>query len=163
MEDPSARIEIEAPLEQVWAIMLDTERYGEWNPFVERAETAQPPAVGNPIVLHVVWANGRRTRSPERITALEGPTTSADGTTTARMSYAYEGWPSRLGLVRGVRHQVLTQRPGGPTSYETVEEFRGPLVRLAGPARVADGFRRHAEGLKRRAEAPAGRTSPPGG
>jgi len=163
MEDPSARIEIEAPLEQVWAIMLDTERYGEWNPFVERAETAQPPAVGNPIVLHVVWANGRRTRSPERITALQRPTTSADGTTTARMSYAYEGWPSRLGLVRGVRHQVLTQRPGGPTSYETVEEFRGPLVRLAGPARVADGFRRHAEGLKRRAEAPAGQTSPPEG
>lgn len=153
--NPSAAIDIDAPLEQVWAIMLDTERYGEWNPFVERAETAQPAQVGNPIVLHVVWANGSRTRSPERITALEGPRTDpATGTTTALMSYVYEGLPARLGLVRGVRHQRLTQQPGGPTSYETVEEFRGPLVRLAGPGRVADGFRRHAEGLKRRAEAP---------
>lgn len=161
--NPSASIDIDAPLDQVWAIMLDTERYGEWNPFVERAETAQPAAVGNPIVLHVVWANGSRTRSPERITALDGPTTDASGTTTARMSYVYEGLPARLGLVRGVRHQVLTQRPGGPTSYETVEEFRGPLVRLAGPGRVADGFRRHAEGLKRRAEGRAPSPSQPEG
>lgn len=143
--------------------MTDTERYGEWNPFVERVETVQPPAVGNPIVLHVVWANGRRTRSPERITAIEEPATDPEsGTTTALMSYVYEGLPARLGLVRGVRHQRLSQRPGGPTSYDTVEEFRGPLVRLAGPARVADGFRRHAEGLKRAAEARAA-SSPPAG
>ncbi|WGY02687.1 SRPBCC domain-containing protein [Nocardioides sp. QY071] len=151
--NPSAQIDIDAPLAVVWDVMTDTGRYGEWNPFVERAETAQPAAVGNPIVLHVVWANGRRTRSPERITALDGPTTDpVSGTTTALMSYVYEGLPARLGLVRGVRHQRLTQHPGGPTTYDTVEEFSGPLVRLAGPGRVADGFRRHAEGLRQRAE-----------
>ncbi|GAA4814049.1 SRPBCC domain-containing protein [Nocardioides caeni] len=159
--NPSAAIDIDAPLELVWGVMVDTTSYGEWNPFVVRAETAQPAAIDNPIVLHVRWANGRGTRSPERITTLDGPTTSPDGTTTARMSYVFEGWPARLGLVRGVRHQTLTQRPGGPTSYETVEEFSGPLVRLAGPGRVADGFRRHAEGLKARAEALA--ASPPAG
>lgn len=155
--NPSAEIEIDAPLEVVWGVMTDTDRYGEWNPFVERVETTQPAQVGNPIVLHVVWANGKKTRSPERITALEGPTTDpATGTTTAVMSYVYEGLPGKLGLVRGVRHQRLTQRPGGPTSYATVEEFSGPLVKLAGPGRVADGFRRHAEGLKQRAEHLAG-------
>ena len=156
--NPSAQIDIDAPLDLVWAVMTDTGRYGEWNPFVERAETAQPAAVGNPIVLHVVWANGRRTRSPERITALDGPATDpVSGTTTALMSYVYEGLPSKLGLVRGVRHQRLTQHPGGPTTYATVEEFSGPLVRLAGPDRVADGFRRHAEGLKQQAEREASR------
>lgn len=148
---PSASIEIDAPLEVVWAVMLDTEAYGAWNPFVERVETATPPAVGNPIVLHVRWANGRTTRSPERISALDGPATDGD-VTTATMSYVYEGLPSRLGLVKGVRHQRLTQRAGGPTSYATVEEFSGPLVRLAGPDRVADGFARHAAGLRTRAE-----------
>ena len=75
-----------------------------------------------------------------------------DGSTTALLSYVYEGLPARLGLVRGTRHQRLTQRPGEPTTYDTVEEFTGPLVRLAGPARVADGFRRHAEGLRQEAE-----------
>ena len=148
---PSASITIDAPLQLVWEVMLDTASYAEWNPFVERAETALPPAVGNPIVLHVRWANGRTTRSPERITGIEPPATS-DGVTSACLSYVYEGWPARLGLVRGTRHQRLSQRPGEPTAYDTVEEFSGPLVRLAGPDRVADGFRRHAEGLKRRAE-----------
>jgi hypothetical protein len=62
--NPSAEISIDAPLATVWEVMVDTARYGEWNPFVERAETAVPAAVGNPIVLHVVWANGKRTRSP---------------------------------------------------------------------------------------------------
>ncbi len=148
---PSATVRIDAPLEVVWRVVLDTDAYAEWNPFVERAETATPAAVGNPIVLHVRWANGRATRSPERISAIEPPAT-ADGVTTALLSYVFEGWPARLGLVRGVRHQRLTQRAGEPTTYDTVEEFSGPLVRFAGPDRVADGFRRHAEGLKRRAE-----------
>ena len=148
---PSASIEIDAPLALVWEVMLDTAAYAEWNPFVERAETASPAEVGNPIVLHVRWANGRTTRSPERISAIEPPSTT-DGVTTACLSYVFEGWPAKVGLVRGVRHQRLTQKSGGPTSYDTVEEFSGPLVRFAGPDRVADGFRRHAEGLKRRAE-----------
>ena len=148
---PGARTTIDAPLELVWQVMLDTERYSEWNPFVERVETPTPAAVGNPIVLHVRWSNGRTTRSPERITALEPPATEG-GTTTAHLAYRFEGWPARFGLVRGTRHQRLSQRPGGPTTYDTVEEFSGPLVRFAGPGRVADGFRRHAEGLKARAE-----------
>ena len=148
---PSASITIDAPLELVWEVMLDTASYAEWNPFVERAETASPAAAGNPIVLHVRWANGRTTRSPERISAIEPPVT-ADGVSTACLSYVFEGWPAKVGLVRGTRHQRLSQRAGEATTYDTVEEFSGPLVRFAGPDRVADGFRRHAEGLKRRAE-----------
>jgi len=151
--NPSAEIDIDAPLDVVWQVMTDTDAYGEWNRFIVRAETEQPAAVGNPIVLHVEWKDGKTSRSPERISALDPPTTNADGTTTALMSYVYEGLPAKLGLVRGVRHQRLTQPPGGPTHYWTVEEFTGPLVRFAGPGRVADGFRRHAEGLRQRAEA----------
>ena len=151
-EHPRASIEIDAPIDVVWRVMVETEAYAAWNPFVVWAETAQPAAVGNPIVLHVTWANGGRARSPERISALEPPVVGEDGVGVAYLAYVYEGWPARLGLVRGVRHQRLTQRPGGPTRYETVEEFSGPLVGLAGPERVADGFRRHAAALKVRSE-----------
>jgi len=154
--EPRATVAIDAPLAVVWQVMLDTEAYAEWNPFVVRAETAQPPAVGNPIVLSVRWANGKGTRSPEVITAIEPPTTAADGTTTALLSYVYAGLPSKLGLVRGTRHQKLTQPPGRPTTYETWEEFSGPLVPLAGPGRVAEGFRRHADALERRVAAITG-------
>lgn len=151
-DHPRASVEIDAPLDLVWQVMLDTEAYGEWNPFVVRVETPQPPAVGNPILLHVRWANGRGTRSPEVITAIDPPHTDSDGTTTACLSYVYAGLPSRLGLVRGTRHQRLTQLADGPTRYDTVEEFSGPLVPLAGPGRVTEGFCRHAEALKRRVE-----------
>lgn len=151
MHHPTAAIDIDAPLDLVWATMLDTAAYGEWNSFVVRAECVAPPSVGAPIVLHVRWANGRGTVSPERISALVPPH-DLGGARHARLEYVYEGLPARLGLIRGTRVQQLTQRPGGPTRYETVELFSGPLVRLAGPARVTDGFRRHAADLKARCE-----------
>jgi hypothetical protein len=149
---PRASTEIDAPLDQVWSVMLDTASYAEWNPFVVRVECASPPQVGDPIVLHVQWANGRGTTSPERISVIEPPRDDADGVRRATLAYVYEGWPARLRLVRGTRTQRLSQAPGGPTRYDTVEEFTGPLVGLAGPQRVEEGFRRHAEGLRRRCE-----------
>lgn len=148
---PGATVEIDAPLEIVWAVMTDTAAYGEWNPFCFRADCPTPPATGDPIVLHVRWANGRTTTSPERISAVEPPYQDG-GTRRALLAYVYEGLPAKLGLVRGTRLQRLSQEPGGPTVYATVEEFSGPLVPLAGPGRVAEGFTRHAEALKKRAE-----------
>jgi hypothetical protein len=88
----------------------------------------------------------------ERITAVVAPYVDEAGVRRACLAYVYEGLPSKLGLLKGTRWQQLAQGDGA-TRYETVEIFSGPLVRLAGPGRVADGFRRHAEALKARAEA----------
>ena len=148
---PSAKVSIDAPLDVVWAVMLDTAAYDEWNPFVFEVECPSPAKVGDPITLHVRWANGKTTSSPERITVIEPPH-EADGVRTAVLSYEYDGLPDKLGLVHSVRHQRLTQEPGGPTEYDTVQELTGPMVRFAGPARIIDGFERHAAGLKQRAE-----------
>ncbi|GAB3242150.1 SRPBCC domain-containing protein [Nocardioides dilutus] len=148
---PAASASIDAPLDLVWAVMLDTSSYGEWNPFVYRIDCETLPAVGVRVVLHVRWANGRSTRSPERITDLEGPL-HEDGVATAKLSYAYEGLPDKLGLVHSIRHQWLRQEGDGPTVYTTEQELTGPMARFAGPARIADGFRRHAEGLRARAQ-----------
>ena len=154
-ENPKATVVIRAPLDAVWAVMLDTGAYGEWNPFVFRVDSPTPPVVGDPIRLHVEFAGGKRVVSPERISCVVPPYDGPDGTRRAELAYDYEGFPARLHLVRGRRWQRLSQSPGGPTRYETVEEFSGPLVRLAGPDRVREGFQRHAEALRRRAEAPA--------
>ena len=150
MAHPAASVSIAAPIEQVWAVMLDTESYGEWNPFVEKADCSAT-AVGEPIMLHVRWANGRTTTSPERISIVDPPHDEG-GVRRATLAYVYEGLPAKLGLVKGTRYQRLSQEPDGPTCYDTVEEFSGPLVKLAGPERVEDGFRRHAEALKSRCE-----------
>lgn len=150
-ENPRARVEIDAPLETVWAVMMDIERYGEWNPFCFRADCPVPPKAGDPITLHVRWANGKTTTSPERITQVVPPYDES-GTTRALLAYDYEGFPSRIGFVKGRRLQQLSQTSGGPTVYDTVELFSGPLVPLAGPRRVREGFQRHADALKLRAE-----------
>jgi len=152
MANPSASAEIDAPLDLVWDVMLDTPAYGQWNPFLFRLECPPSPDVGDAIVLHVRWADGSTTRSPERITVVERPATDPDGVRRATLAYVYEGIPAKLGLVRGTRYQRLTQAPDGPTTYATVEVFSGPLVRFAGPGRVAEGFARHAAGLRARAE-----------
>jgi hypothetical protein len=151
-KNPRAAVDIHAPLDDVWAVMLDVASYGDWNPFIVKAECSVPPAVGDPIVLHVRWANGRGATSPERISVVEPPH-EVDGVRRATLAYEYEGLPSKVGLVRGTRYQRLSQLDGGPTRYETVEEFSGPLVAMAGPGRVEDGFRRHADALKARCEA----------
>ncbi len=150
-KDPSAAADIDAALDVVWAVMLDTERYPEWNPFVVRVECDGPAEPGKPIRLHVEFSNGKQVVSPERVTVVEPPYDD-DGTRRATMGYVFEGWPAKLGLVKGTRWQRLSQLPNNVTRYETVEEFSGPLVPLAGPARVEDGFRRHAAALKQRAE-----------
>ena len=148
---PSASIEIDAPIDLVWRIMLDTASYGEWNPFIERVDIDRAPAAGVPVVLHVRWANGKTSSSPERITTVQDPA-NGEGAQNARLTYEFEGWPHRLGLVHSTRHQTLTQAPGGPTVYDTVMHLSGPMVRFAGPDRITDGLQRHAAGLKARAE-----------
>lgn len=150
-ENPRARVEIDAPLATVWDVMMDVDAYGEWNPFCFKAECPSPPKAGDPITLHVRWANGRTQTSPERISIVTPPYDD-NGVTKALLAYDYEGLPSKLGLVKGRRLQELSQEPGGPCLYETVELFSGPLVPLAGPGRVQEGFQRHADALKVRAE-----------
>ncbi len=150
MANPTASITIDAPLDVVWQVMLDLPSYSEWNPFSYRIDGET--TVGSAILIHVRWANGKEITSPERITVVEPPVTGDDGVLRATLAYDYEGFPSKLGLVRGRRYQRLAQRAGEPTSYDTVEEFSGPLVKFAGPGRVAEGFNRQAKALKERAE-----------
>lgn len=153
---PTASTVIDAPIDLVWQVMVDTAAYAEWNPFVERVEIDGPPAVGSPVVLHVRWANGRTNASRERITVLDGPRDDG-GTARAELTYVFEGLPHRLGLVHSTRAQRLSQVGDGPTHYESVMDLTGPLARLAGPSRITEGFERHAAGLRQRAEALARR------
>jgi polyketide cyclase/dehydrase/lipid transport protein len=151
MTNPAAGIDIDAPIDLVWRVMIDVAAYGEWNPFITRADCPSPPRAGDPIRLHVTFGDGTKVVSPERIRTVQRPYVDSDGVARATLAYVYEGLPSKLGLLSGTRWQQLAQGDGA-TRYETVEIFSGPLVRLAGPGRVADGFRRHAEALKARAE-----------
>jgi uncharacterized protein YndB with AHSA1/START domain len=147
---------IDAPPEVVWAVMLDLDAYPAWNPFVVRVDgpAGRPAAVGDELVLHVRWANGRGVTTRERITRLEPPAAGGAGT----LEYDFGGPLAALRLVRGRRLQQVDEAPAGAT-YRTSERLRGLLAFAAPVGRVRDGFERHAAALKARAEAVHGGTA----
>jgi hypothetical protein len=151
----TASVEIDAPIAQVWSVMLDAARYAEWNPFVvELRPVDDALVVGGAIHLHVKWSGGGGARTVEVVSRLDAPAAAAGSDTSrATMEYRFVGWLPRLALVRGSRVQSLEQRDGGPTIYRTEERFTGLLARRVPLRRVQDGFERHAHALKQRAEA----------
>ena len=138
-----ATIDIDAPLARVWAVMLDFPRYGEWNPFIVRAELTGPPQIGAALRLQVRWHDGTGATSGERITELTPPT---------RLVYRFTGPLHTLGLVRATRVQRLEPLPNDRTRYITREDFNGLLTAALPLAKIRDGFTRHARALKSRAE-----------
>jgi hypothetical protein len=144
---------IEAPIDLVWEVVLDTERYPEWNPFVVRIDRLRdrPLELGDPVVLHVQWHTGGSTTSSERVTRLEGP--HQHGGRRAVLELQYRGAFYGAGLVRGRRSQELARLDVAATSYSTFEHLRGALAWAAPIKKVQDGFERHAGALKTRAEA----------
>ena len=136
-----AEVEIDAPLERVWEILKNTDRYGEWNPFTPRVETTLQ--IGDPIHLHVRLVGKRLVHRVEFITR-NAPHTL--------------GWEMKMGarfLLYAERVQVLTAVDQNRTHYKTEDCFTGwlrPLVLgLFGKA-MERGFVDCALGLKKAAE-----------
>jgi hypothetical protein len=148
-----AEVEIAAPIELVWRIMLDLEGYAAWNPFIVRIDAPRPgPArVGDDLGLHVRWRSGLRVRTRERITRLEPPR-PVGSRREALLEYEFRGPVAALRLVRGRRLQALEQLAGGPTRYRTSERLHGALAIFVPARAVRDGFERHAAALAARAE-----------
>ena len=145
MRVAQAEILIDAPVDVVWSVVTDLDRYPEWNPFVERIDVlGDAPVVGTDLRLHVRWASGRRVRTREQITRLEPPNV---------LEYRFRGPIAALGLVRGARLQTLVPDGEHATRYRSREEFTGSLSSFTPLKAVQDGFERHAAALKGRAEA----------
>ena len=144
MPSAEASVEIAAPIERVWQIMIDTARYGEWNPFVVRVDGEA--RLDARLVLHVRWPSGGGTRSVERVTQLDPPSGGR-----ATLIYRFTGVLASIGGVTGSRVQSL-EADGARTRYHTREEFRGWLTWALPLAKVKAGFEAHATALKRHAE-----------
>ncbi len=152
----SFSIDIDAPIATVWQAMVELQRYHEWNPFIVGVETADAIAhVGTRMLLDVRWGRGGGTRSPEMVSRLDAPAPAPGGGMHAQLDYVYLGLPARLGLVRGTRVQTVAQTAGGPTRYETREQFSGLMAAGVPLRKVQDGFERHGRALKQRAESMA--------
>lgn len=139
--------DIEAPIEQVWAILMDVARYPEWNPFTVSVATTF--RIGDPVDMQVALRPGKKTRH--------------------QVEYITGFWPDRYRFSWGVdvgpgwfikadRWQQLTDLGGGRTRYETSDEFTGigvPMMLSLMESKVSRGFTDVARALKARAESTA--------
>ncbi len=137
-----AQTDIDAPIERVWSIIADFERYPEWNPFIVRASGEMRIGAKLDVTIH---APGMRPVHFE-----------------AKVLDCRPGrlirWKGSL-WVRGLfdgRHSMVVEPLDQTTSrFTTHEEVTGILLPFLGRAMKASqqGFEEMSRALKRRAEA----------
>jgi hypothetical protein len=142
VKEISTGIEISAPPERVWAILADTARWGEWNPFIPTVEGAL--AVGERLKVRIKPPGGPgMTFRPKLL--------KVDPARELR-------WLGSLlvpGVLDGEHAFELARLGAAATQFRQSERFSGMLVPLfAGALGKAEaGFRAMNEALKARAEA----------
>lgn len=138
----SDQVEIHAPQQWVWSILIDLERYGEWNPFTYRVDSTLE--IDAPVDLYVrMPIRGDRVQT-EYVRIVEFPSTLAWG--------MHMG--SRL-LLKAQRQQQLDGVSPTCCRYQTWDAFSGmltPVVTGLFGADIVNGFNRMAYALKVRAE-----------
>ena len=137
-------VEIDAPASQVWAVMVDFERYPEWNPFTFKVETTLE--LGAPVVLHLPDP----AKPGETFTTLE-----QISVIVADAHLQYNTGDSIPG-VHAVRDQWVRSLGDERCSYQTTDVFTGDYAQVAFDLQgewVTNGFNATAYALKARAEA----------
>jgi len=133
----SASAEIDAPIERVWATLVDFERYSAWNPFTP--EVRAHLRVGEPIHMHVRMPRRAPRRMTEWINRIEPPRVLC--------------WGVHLGarwLLCANRWQRLEPLDDRRTRYTTVDHLSGllaPLVIGLYGEPMRRGFQAAADGL----------------
>lgn len=135
-------VEINAPIEKVWSVLLDFDSYPEWNPFTHKIETDL--AIGSPVNLHV--------KLPRRVSKVQ-------------VEYVKEvvepnllSWGMTMGakfLLVALREQHLKPIGEERCSYQSTDAFEGlltPVVKAFFGNSIRDGFNAMAYALKERVE-----------
>lgn len=137
----STGIDIAAPPERVWAVLMDFPAHAEWNPFIRGIAGAARPG--------------------EELTVLLSPGGTRSYVFRPRVlraeAAAHFAWRGRLfmpGLFTGTHSFDLAPIPGG-TRLTHAERFSGVLLPFLGGmlAETEQGFQRMNTALKQRAEA----------
>ena len=113
----SAQIQINAPIEQVWAVLADLEHYQDWNPFTYKVKSNL--TVGDEVVLHVNLGPKQRVVQKQTIRQCQAPSALDWGMVMAHPT-----------LLKTLRTQRLTKLDASTTLYETRDQFSGLLTPL---------------------------------
>ena len=143
----SEAVEIDAPIDVVWDILVDVDGYRDWNPFA-RTYTKTDVRVGSTIDFDVKLGRYDR-KQTERFVAIDRPSLLSWSTKVMHKS-----------LLKALREQRLEKRSETSCAYFNTDTLEGPLAPLAillyGRA-MHRGFADVGRALKQRAEELHGR------
>lgn len=139
----SVTVEIAAPAQFVWDVLVDYERYREWNPYT--VEVATSLEIGAPIdlTLPAYDGSGQTFSTREFIRVVEPP-----------HHLRYDNGDQIPGVL-GVRDQWITEVGPGRCTYSTTDTISGEHADLAMEMTgdwIKAGFDAVAVALKERAE-----------
>lgn len=135
-------VTINAPIDSVWQVLLDFDRYPDWNPFTYRVETDL--TLHSPVALYVKlpgWGSRLQIESVHEVTE---PTKLSWGMT---LGTAF--------LLTALREQTLTSVTANQCTYQSTDAFSGlltPVVRALFANSIRNGFNAMAYALKARVE-----------
>ena len=142
MKELSAEIEIKAPRETVWRILVDFNRFPDWNPFIRKAQGELRE--GKRLKMHI--------EPPGGISMTLRPVVKK---VTANREFCWLGHFIIPGLFDGDHSFKILSAPNGKIRFVQNETFKGLFVSplwpwFKGPAKR--GFEAMNRALKKRAE-----------
>lgn len=142
MSELNTRIEINASAERIWQILMEFERYGEWNPFVR--SIAGESVVGSSLSIFIKPEGGRGMNLSPKVVAVE-----------PGRKFAWKGSLLFPGIFDGTHEFHIEPNDDGSSNFIHREEFTGITVPLLWPMLEKDtrkGFEDMNEALKKLAE-----------
>jgi hypothetical protein len=126
--------------EQVWRVLTDFDRYGEWNPFITQVEGR--PDVGTRLRVRIAPPGGKAISLTPKLEAVD-----------VNQRLAWIGHLGIPGIFDGAHEFIVTAGSNGTTLTQR-ETFRGVLVPFCGGilAKTRDGFEAMNRALKARVE-----------
>ena len=134
-------VDIDAPADQVWQVLTDADKYGEWNRFTPQVSTDFRP--GSDAGLRV-FLGPLKLRQKQRIQSVEPPRLLAWGMTMGHRVLLVARREQRLEELGADRCRYLTT--------DTMSGLLAPLVALLFGRLIRNGFNAMAAALKARAE-----------
>ena len=140
----SVTVDIAAPQQHVWDVLLDYPRYPEWNPYTVRVESTC--RLGEPVDLYLPDPSkpGELLHQREWVCVVDPP-----------RQFAYEMQPTPQLDVHARRDQYVEATSLDTSRYWTTDSFDGPLAAMVmehSGTWVKNGFDAVALALKTRAE-----------
>lgn len=139
-------IEIHAPAQRIWDILVDLDRYHEWNPFIRRAKGRIAPGA--------TFEVSPKTKGGKRLVFVPQVTDYQEMREFTWTGKFYFRW-----LAMGNHTFRLTPLDNGAIRVDHDERIYGigaPLVYLFAKEQIRTGFEAMNHALKQRAEAGAG-------